>query len=350
MHIDWLHNKVPAIHAQSFDAAQLRQHSLTKPPGSLGRLEQLAISLAGMQGKAQPSVDKVHISVFAADHGIAEEGVSAFPQAVTVEMIRNFSRGGAAISVLAKQLGTELEVINLGTVIEHEDLPQVRVQAIAPGTANFSQQPAMSDSQLAEALQVGADAACRAQQSATELFIGGDMGIANTTSATAVACALLDMPADQLAGPGTGLDMAGVKHKAEVINRSIEYHRTALTSAEKILSHLGGFEIAALTGAYIRCAQQGLCILVDGFIATVAALVAVRINPDVKHWMLFAHASAEPGHKKLVQALEVEPILNLSMRLGEGSGAAVAVPVLQLACQLHNNMATFAQAGVSNNE
>ncbi|MFW2373795.1 MAG: nicotinate-nucleotide--dimethylbenzimidazole phosphoribosyltransferase [Gammaproteobacteria bacterium] len=350
MTIEWLQQQVAEINTQSFAAAQQRQNTLTKPPGSLGRLEQLAMTLAAMQGKQKPGIDKVHISVFAADHGIAEEGVSAFPQAVTVEMIRNFSRGGAAICVLAKQLGAQLEVINLGTVLEHEDLPQVRVQAIAPGTANFSQQAAMSDSQLAEALQVGADAAIRAQQYAAQLFIGGDMGIANTTSATAVASALLEMPAEQLAGPGTGLDAAGIKHKAEVINKAIERHRPEMTSALSILRHLGGFEIAALTGAYIQCAQQGTCILVDGYIATVAVLIAVKLNPEVKQWMLFAHASAEPGHKKLLAALAVEPILDLSMRLGEGSGAAVAVPVLQLACQLHNSMATFAEAGVSNKE
>jgi len=350
MHIDWLHGPVAEINSQSFAAAQQRQNTLTKPLGSLGRLEQLAIMLAAMQGVETPAIDQVHISVFAADHGIAEEGVSAFPQAVTVEMIRNFSRGGAAISVLAKQLGADLEVINLGTVLAHEDLPQVKLQAIAPGTANFSQQAAMSDSQLSEALQAGADAAMRAQQSAAQLFIGGEMGIANTTSATALACALLDMPAEQLAGLGTGLDRAGVKHKAEVINKSIERHRPEMTSVLKILSHLGGFEIAALAGAYIQCAQQGICILVDGFITTVAALVAVQLNPEVKRWMLFAHASAEPGHKKLLDALAVEPILHLSMRLGEGSGAAVAMPVLRLACELHNNMATFAEAGVSNKD
>lgn len=350
MHIDWLHKPVAEINSQSFSAAQQRQNILTKPPGSLGRLEQLALIMAGMQGKEKPAIDKVHISVFAADHGIAQEGVSAFPQAVTVEMIRNFSRGGAAICVLAQQLGATLEVINLGTVIEHEDLPQVRVQAIAPGTANFSQQAAMSESQLAEALQVGADAAMRARQSAAQVFIGGEMGIANTTSATALACALLDMPAEQLAGPGTGLDAQGVKHKAEVINKSIERHKTELTSVLKVLSHLGGFEIAALSGAYIQCAQQGTCILVDGYIATVAALIAVKLNPQVRQWMLFAHASAEPGHKKLLAELAVQPILDLSMRLGEGSGAAMAIPLLQLACELHNNMATFAEAGVSSKD
>ena len=350
MPIDWIYQRVAELNAQSFAAAQHRQSLLTKPPGSLGRLEQLALVLAGMQGNEKPAIDHIHITVFAADHGIAQEGVSAFPQAVTVEMIRNFSRGGAAISVLARQLGAELEVINLGTVTAHEDLARVRIQAIAPGTANFSQQAAMSNHQLAEALQVGADAAIRAQQSGAQLFIGGEMGIANTTSATALACALLDLPAQQLAGPGTGLDSDGVKHKAEVINKSVELHSAELTSALKILGHLGGFEIAALTGAYIQCAQQGSCILVDGFITTVAALVAVELNPEVKQWMLFAHASAEPGHKKLLQVLDVEPVLDLSMRLGEGSGAAMAVPVLQLACALHNNMATFAEAGVSSKD
>jgi nicotinate-nucleotide--dimethylbenzimidazole phosphoribosyltransferase len=286
--------------------------------------------------------------VFAADHGIAAEGVSAFPQAVTVEMVRNFARGGAAISVLAKELAADLEVINLGTVIEHEALGGVIDQRISAGTANFSQQPAMTPQQLTVALQAGRDAVQRARQSGAQLFIGGDMGIANTTSASALACALLNEAPELLAGPGTGLDQQGVSHKVDVIKKSIERHKAELASPLSILQHLGGYEIAALTGAYIAAAQAGLPVLVDGFITSVAALFAVKIEPEVKQWMLFSHASAEPGHAIIMQALKAKPLLDFGMRLGEGSGAATVVPLIRLACALHNGMATFEQAGVSN--
>jgi nicotinate-nucleotide--dimethylbenzimidazole phosphoribosyltransferase len=292
-------------------------------------------------------LEHVFISVSAGDHGIAAEGVSAFPQAVTAEMVKNFARGGAAISVLAKQLGATLEVVNLGTAFDTGDLPGVRQCNLGKGTANFAREPAMTETQLAAALQAGRDSAARAQQSGAQLYIGGEMGIANTTAAAAIACALLGLAPQQLAGPGTGLDSAGVQHKAEVIARSLALHAPHLKEPQDVLRRLGGFEIAALTGAFTSCAQRGITVLVDGYIASAAALLAVRINPGVADWLLFAHHSAEPGHTLLLQALNAEPLLNLGMRLGEGSGAAVAVPLLRLACALHNGMATFAEAGVS---
>jgi len=346
----WLEKDVAVINSDWLNYAKQKQDNLTKPPGSLGMLEQLAIRFSAFQGCAKPGINTVQIVIFAADHGIAAEGVSAFPQAVTVEMVRNFARGGAAISVLAKELGADLEVINLGTVAEHEALGGVIDQRISAGTANFSQQPAMSEQQLATALQAGREAVQRARQSGAQLFIGGDMGIANTTAASALACALLNASPEQLAGPGTGLDQQGVDHKAAVIKKSIEQHSAALDSPLRILQHLGGYEIAALTGAYIAAAQAGLPVLVDGFITGVAALFAVKIQPAVKQWMLFSHASAEPGHVIIMQALNAKPLLDFGMRLGEGSGAATVVPLIRLACALHNGMATFEQAGVSNKE
>jgi nicotinate-nucleotide--dimethylbenzimidazole phosphoribosyltransferase len=230
----------------------------------------------------------------------------------------------------------------------------VRDERIAAGTANFARQPAMSATQCAAALQSGRDAALRAKQHGAQLFIGGEMGIANTTSASAIACALLSAAPESLAGPGTGLDSAGVTHKAAVIKRALELHGLLPSSAGigeegtlEVLRRVGGFEIAGLAGAYVAAAQNGLPVLVDGFISSVAALVAVRINPAVRAWLLFAHTSAEPGHQRVLDALEAQPLLQLGMRLGEGSGAAVAVPLLQLACALHRGMATFAEAGVS---
>lgn len=347
MATDWLTQACVALNETARSAALVRQSQLTKPPGALGYLEDVAVQLAAWQGVEQPSMESIHISIFAADHGVAEEGVSLFPQAVTAEMVRNFARGGAAISVLARRLDATLEVINLGTVSEVEPLESVRDERIAAGTANFAKQAAMSDAQCAAALQAGCNAALRAKQQSAHLFIGGEMGIANTTSASAIACALLAAEPALLTGPGTGLDAKGVTHKAQVIARALALHKANSMQPLDVLRSLGGFEIAGLAGAYIAAAQNGLPILVDGFISSVAALVAVRINPAVRDWLLFAHTSAEPGHQRVLAALDAQPMLELGMRLGEGSGAAVAVPILQLACSLHSGMSTFAEAGVS---
>jgi nicotinate-nucleotide--dimethylbenzimidazole phosphoribosyltransferase len=261
--------------------------------------------------------------------------------------VKNFARGGAAICVLAKQLGAKLEVVNLGTAFDTGILPGVLQCNIGKGTANFAKQPAMTEAQLAAALLAGRDSAEHAAALGAQLYIGGDMGIANTTSAAALACALLKHTPQQLAGPGTGLDANGVQHKAEVIARALALHAAHLNEPLEILRRLGGFEIAALAGAYLSCAQRGITVLVDGYITTAAALLAVRIQPAVASWLLYSHRSAEPGHQLMLHALNAETLLELGMRLGEGSGAGVAVPVLRLACALHNDMATFAEAGVS---
>ncbi len=330
----------------SIKRAKARQAVLTKPPGSLGQLELLAINLAGVQGSDTPAVDKLHISVFAGDHGVCEEGISAFPQEVTAQMIANFAHGGAAISVMARELKAQLEVINLGTVGEVPSLPGVVNQTIAPATANLAIKDAMSQEQLEKALNSGDTAAQRAVDNNAQLFIGGDMGIGNTTSAAALACALLGAQPQHLVGPGTGLDTKGVSHKARVVKKALQRHGDNM-DPQAALASLGGFEIAALTGAILGCAARRIPVLVDGFIVSVAALVAVRQQPGVRGWLLFSHQSAEPGHRAVLEALDAEPLLNLGMRLGEGSGAAIAVPLLRSACALHNQMATFADAGVS---
>jgi nicotinate-nucleotide--dimethylbenzimidazole phosphoribosyltransferase len=343
----WLKAPAAAPNEAAGCAAEHRQLQLTKPPGSLGQIERLAIRLAALQGTSEPAVDRVHIAVFAADHGVAAEQVSAFPQSVTGEMVRNFARGGAAINVLARDIGTTLEVINLGTVNDTGPLAGVIDCRLGPGTANFTRAPAMGTEQCTRALEVGRQAAERAHRAGAQLFIGGEMGIGNTTAATAMACALLDLSPEDLAGPGTGLDPAGVARKVEVIQRALAQHRAHLADPVEVLRCLGGFEIAALAGSYLACAQQGLPVLVDGFIASVAALVAARLCQSAGEWFLFAHTSAEPGHRRVLEALNGQPLLDLGMRLGEGSGAALAVPLLRLACALHSRMATFADAGVS---
>ena len=347
MNTDWIGTPNASINESAQREAEHRQTQLTKPPGALGRLESLAIRLAGMQGTPHPTLDRVHIVVFAGDHGVVAEGVSAFPQAVTAEMVRNFARGGAAISVLARQLGATLEVLNLGTVVDPGPLDGVLRLNLGPGTANFAKKPAMTAEQLARALHAGRQTAERAKRGGAQLFIGGEMGIGNTTAAAAIACALLDAPAESLAGPGTGLDIQGVMRKAKVIRDALALHRIHAGDPMEILRCLGGFEIAALAGSYIACAQMGLPALVDGFISTAAALVAARTRPGCDNWFFYSHASAEPGHARMFDALKEKPLLDLGMRLGEGSGAAVAVPILRLACALHNEMATFAEAGVS---
>lgn len=345
--LDWLNKPAAQLNKVTAAAAEARQGQLTKPPGSLGRLEQLAERLAAMLGSERPSLEAIHISVFAADHGVAVEGVSAFPQEVTVAMIANFANGGAAISVLARELGAQLEVVDVGAVAVPDKLPNVISQRAGAGTANFCTGPAMDEAQLVEALNAGRDAVGRALAGGTKLFIGGEMGIANTTSAAAIASALLGKEPAELAGPGTGLDASGVSHKTKVIERALTRHQESLAEPLEVLRRLGGFEIAALCGAYLTAAQRGLPVLVDGYISSVAALTAMRLNPAITPWLIFSHASAEPGHAAVMAAIGEQPLLDLKMRLGEGSGAAVAVPLLRLACALHNNMATFAEAGVA---
>ena len=381
MNADWLSVPSAPLNETARREAESRQAILTKPPGALGSLEVLAVRLAAMQGASRPQLDRVSIAVFAADHGVAAEGVSAFPQSVTVEMVRNFARGGAAICVLARQLGAALEVLNLGTVNDPGPLNGVLNLRLGPGTANFTQGAAMTEEQLVRAIHAGRHSAERAKLAGAQLYIGGEMGIGNTTAAAALACALLGAEASTpgmeaapghpgphaallrpwraeveqrweqlptaLAGPGTGLNAQGVIHKAEVIRRALALHREHLADPLEALRRLGGFEIAALAGSFIACAQMGLTVLVDGFIATVAALVAARRCPGTNDWFIYSHASAEPGHARVLAALDARPLLDLGMRLGEGSGAATAVPLLRLACALHNEMATFAEAGVS---
>ena len=344
---NWWAESAATISDSVKQAAEQRQAILTKPPGALGRLETVAIRLAALQKNERPKLDNIHITVFAGDHGVTAEGISAFPQQVTYEMVKNFANGGAAINVIAREIGATLEVINLGTVVEAETLNGVSNEILGPGTANFCEQAAMSEDQLFRGLQIGREVALRAQKNSSDLCIGGEMGIGNTTTAAALACALLKADGNQLAGPGTGVNAAGVEHKAEVINRAIRFHQSHLDNPIEVLRRLGGFEIAALTGYYIGCAQLGIAVLVDGFISSAAALIANQLNPSVGDWLLYSHTSAEPGHQMILDAMNTRPLLDLGMRLGEGSGAASAVPLLRLACALHNGMATFEDAGIS---
>ncbi|MEC7119892.1 MAG: nicotinate-nucleotide--dimethylbenzimidazole phosphoribosyltransferase [Pseudomonadota bacterium] len=343
----WWQHPIAALNLPCQAAAVARQAVLTKPAGALGQLETLATQLAAMQGRAQPSLTRPWISVFAADHGITQSGVSAYPSEVTAQMVVNFVHGGAAINVLAQQIRAKFEIIDVGVASDTTALPTVIQAKTVCGTANFQHTPAMTLAQCEIALQAGHAAVQRAIAAQTDCWIGGEMGIGNTSSATAIASCLLAQPAVQLTGAGTGLTASAIQHKAQVIQHAIDQHALPSDDPVQVLCGLGGFEIAALCGSYLAAAQAGLPILVDGFISSVAALVATRIQPACRDWMIFAHQSAEQGHQSILHALHAQPILTLDMRLGEGSGAATAFHLLQLACSLHNQMATFAEAQVS---
>lgn len=341
--LDWLVAPPQAPCASSREAAREHQLHLTKPPGSLGRLESLSAEFAAWQRCHKPDLARVQICVFAADHGVAEEGVSAFPQSVTVQMINNFVSGGAAITVLAQELGAAFRVVNLGTAQSVPDMSGLVNLPLAPGSANITRQAALNDSLLTQALCAGRDQV----DTSAHLFVGGEMGIGNTTSAAAMTCALLGLTPVEVVGRGTGVTDETLEIKRDVVQRALELHGPHCDQPLQVLQRLGGLEIAGLVGSYIHAAQSGVPSLVDGFICTAAALLACRVNPGVRDWLLFSHRSAERGHRLLLEALSAEPLLDLGMRLGEASGAAVTLPILRLACALHGNMATFEQAGVS---
>jgi nicotinate-nucleotide--dimethylbenzimidazole phosphoribosyltransferase len=343
--MNWYHQPAKAIDATWLEKAPQYQNNLTKPPGSLGELEHIAARFSQWQTTLKPAVENIEVIIMAGDHGVAAENVSAFPQAVTGEMIKNFASGGAAISVLSRFIQAELTVVNLGSVNPLPPIPQVLDYRIAAGTQNICLEPAMSQAQLEQALAIGQQMAERAFNKGVQLMIGGEMGIANTTPAACLAARLLAKYPEQVAGPGTGLNGAQVQHKTAVIERALAQHPTH--EPLEVLRCLGGFEIAGLVGLFIGCAQYGIPILIDGYIVTAAALVACKINSSVNAWLIASHCSAEPAHAMFLQALQLTPLLDLAMRLGEGSGAAVAVPIIQAACKLQSEMASFAEAGVS---
>ncbi|MDQ8935561.1 nicotinate-nucleotide--dimethylbenzimidazole phosphoribosyltransferase [Acinetobacter rudis] len=335
----------PSQHSR--ELAEQRQSQLTKPTGSLAELEQVAIHLAALQNTSHPQLDRPWICIYAADHGVMAEKISAYPQIVTRQMLHNFMTGGACISVIAREYDAQLDVIDCGTVGEPYHVDGVLQVPVSAGTANFVETSAMTLEQCLAALEIGKSNVETAYAEKASIYIAGEMGIGNTCSASTLACLILDMEAKTLTGVGTGLNEAQLQHKVQVIERAIALHSPKLKDQGiDILCAVGGFEIAAMVGAYIRCAQIGLPILVDGFISTAAALVACQINPQVRDWMLFGHQSAERGHVLLLEKLKANPLLKLNMRLGEGSGAGAALGLIRLACRLHNEMATFAEAAV----
>jgi nicotinate-nucleotide--dimethylbenzimidazole phosphoribosyltransferase len=348
MDIAWTGARCPEASARHRAAAAERQAQLTKPAGSLGRLEKLAIDLAALQHTDRPRAERAPIVIFAGDHGVTAAGVSAFPSEVTVQMLANFAGGGAAIAVLARELGQPLTLIDAGT-LARDAMPGVLVDKPRPGTRDFSQEAALEPGELAHALACGRRAV-ESLGGQADLLLLGEMGIGNTTCAAAMICALTGGDPAAIAGAGTGLDDAGRRRKAAVIGEALQRHGLAgrVSAPDAVLLAVGGLEVAALCGAIVAAAQAGIPVLIDGFIVSAAALAAVRLNPSCRPWLIFSHRSAEQGHMTVLDALDAEPLLDLNLRLGEGSGAALALPLVRLACALHNGMATFAEAAVSN--
>jgi nicotinate-nucleotide--dimethylbenzimidazole phosphoribosyltransferase len=318
----------------------------TKPRGSLGRLETLAAQIAAVRGTVALEPLRAAIVVAAADHGVVAEGVSAYPQEVTRQMLANFASGGAAISVLARSAGAELHVVDAG-VVEAFEHPAIRSIRLGSGTANAATGPAMSRADASEAIERGADLARELAGSRTNVVALGDMGIGNTTSASALACALLGRAPSEMCGPGTGLDAAGIAHKVEVVERILATSRPTAIDPLGALAAVGGFEIGLLAGVALGAAAEGAVVVLDGFITGAAALVAARLEPALAGHLVASHRSPEPGHTAVLDALGLEPLLDLGLRLGEASGAALALPLLDAARAILVEMATFEAAGVT---
>ena len=330
-------------------AADARLGSLTKPPGSLGYLEDLVRRYAAIRRDGNARWGGGAIAVFVADHGVADANVSAFPQAVTVEMLKNIAGGGAAISVLARRFGYELRTIDVGVKIDTSAtaLPGVTYKRVGAGTRNLLSGPAMTIEEAGRAIEVGIEIARGIADKGVTLLGTGEMGIANSTPAAAILSALTGIEPAAIVGRGTGLDDLGLRRKVEVVVRALELHRSAFVDGVSMLAAIGGFEIAALAGFCIGGAAANVPVIIDGFISTAAAAAAIKICPRIADHLIFSHRSAEGGHALVLEHLGARPVLNLDLRLGEGTGAALAMNVIESALDLFHNMATFATAGVS---
>ena len=326
--IPLLGDKLPVADDRATEAARMRQNSLTKPPGSLGRLEQIAEFMAAWRGTARPEIWKAQALVFAGNHGICAQGVNPYPQDVTAQMVANFRSGGAAINQLCAVNGAELEVIALDL-----DRP----------TADFTEGPAMTETDCLDAFWQGASAV----DEGADILVLGEMGIGNSTVAAALAAACFGGPVAEWVGPGTGSDKAGIARKVEVIERGLKRHAAVIGNAPAILATLGGREQAAICGAVLAARSARIPVILDGFICTAAAAVLYAADKRLLDHCLVGHTSSEPGHRKLLAAIHKRPVLEFDMRLGEGSGAALALGIVRAALACHNGMATFGEAGVS---
>ncbi len=331
------------------ETALRRLDTLTKPLGSLGRLEAVAAQWVAVRRERWDEPMRKGVTIFAADHGVTAEGVSAYPSAVTEQMVLNFLRGGAAVNVLARLHGVDLSIVDVGVAANFDEAPGLVRCKVARGTANLRREAAMTAEQLDAALAVGAEMADRAAERGQTLVAVGEMGIGNTTAASAITSVLTGLAASAVVGRGTGASAEMVARKVEVVTSAVRHHFgvAARVLAEDILRCVGGLEIAAMAGMMLRAARLGVAVVVDGFISTAAAALAAESAPGLRGYLFAGHCSEEPGHGLLLERLGLRPLLTLGMRLGEGSGAVLAMPVLESGVALLREMATFASAGVS---
>ncbi len=340
-------NAIKPLDRLSMVKASERMDRLTKPLGSLGKLEDIAVRVAGITGTPLPSVEGKAVVVFAADHGVTAQGVSLYPREVTAQMVMNFVRGGAAISVLSRHCGARLVVVDVGVAAELPQHDGLILRKVAWGTRDLSTEPAMTLEQAMEAIGIGVEVTKMLINDGARMIALGDMGIGNTTPSAAIAAVLLGKPARDVTGRGTGLDDERYEHKVAVIEAALNLHRPTPDDPIGVLTKVGGLEIAALIGVVIACAAGRIPVVLDGFITTAAAALAFKMQPLVREYMFAGHISMEPGHRLLLDWLGLEPILNLNMRLGEGTGAVLAMHLIDGACKLLSQMATFDEAGVS---
>lgn len=339
-------NKIEPLDAQALQKALERQDQLTKPPKSLGKLEALGVRLAGIQRTEKPEITRPVAIVCAGDHGVCEEGVSAFPASVTPLMVLNFLAGGAAVNAIARTVGARVQVINAGV---NADLPDHAVLVNTPirrGTRNLRTEPALSREEAEKAILLGAEVAIKAIQAGADILIPGEMGIGNTTPAAAITARMLDLAPELVTGRGTGISDESLSHKIQVIQDALNRSGSHKADPLGVLADLGGLEIAAMTGVMLAGAAHRVPVVIDGFIAGSAALIAAALSPLARDYFFASHQSVEIGHIKQLSALGLEPLLNLDMRLGEGTGGVLCVPILQAAASVLKNMATFAEAGI----
>ena len=329
------------------EAARSRQGRLTKPQGSLGRLEELSVRLAGIMRTARPVISDKVILTMAGDHGVVDEGVALYPREVTVQQVLNFLRGGGGVNVLGRHVGARVVLVDMGVDHDFEPAEGLQIRKVARGTASMFKGPAMTREQAVQSIENGIAAALQEAEAGMDILGTGEMGIGNTTPSTAIACAVTGVAVPLATGRGAGLTDAGFRRKVEVIEASLALHRPDPTDGLDVLSKVGGFEIGGITGCILGAASLGIPVVVDGFISTAGAIIAALLCPPCKEYMIYSHKSVEVGHEHMFEFLDARPLLDLGLRLGEGTGAALAISVAEAAAKVLDEMATFESAGVS---
>lgn len=342
-----IRNKISRVESALFEEAQKRLDNLTKPQGSLGRLEEFARRIVAITGDKMPVLDKKVIFTFAGDHGIASEGVSAYPKEVTPQMVFNFLRGGAGINVLARHAGADVVVIDIGVDYDFGDLPGLVSRKVMHGTANMSKGPAMSRQQAEQCIQVGVDLAREYAKKGYRIFGTGDMGIGNTSPSSAIASVLTGTSVKDVTGRGTGITDESLQRKIAIIGDCIRKNRPDPKDPIDVLAKVGGAEIGGIAGLILGAASERIPVVVDGFISTAGAMIAYDIEPKTADYMFAGHSSVEIGQKAMLKKMGLEPILDLNLRLGEGTGAALAMTMIEAGTKIYREMATFGEAGVS---